>query len=49
MITALLRNRFSVRKFRDEPIPVEVPQDMLEAGRLSPSGGNVAASEYNIY
>ncbi len=40
MITELLRNRFSVRKFQDKPVPDEVLQDMLEAGRLSPSGGN---------
>jgi nitroreductase len=40
MITELLRNRFSVRKFQDKPIPEEVVQAMLEAGRLSPSGGN---------
>jgi nitroreductase len=40
MITELLRNRFSVRNFQDKPIPDEVLQGMLEAGRLSPSGGN---------
>jgi nitroreductase len=40
MITELLRNRFSVRKFQDKPIPDDVVKDMLEAGRLSPSGGN---------
>ena len=40
MITELLRNRFSVRKFQDKPIPDDVVQCMLEAGRLSPSGGN---------
>lgn len=40
MITELLRNRFSVRKFQDKPIPDTVVQGMLEAGRLSPSGGN---------
>ncbi len=40
MITELLKNRFSVRKFQDKPIPDDVIQGMLEAGRLSPSGGN---------
>ncbi len=40
MITELLRNRFSVRKFQEKPIPDEVVSDILEAGRLSPSGGN---------
>jgi nitroreductase len=40
MITELLRKRFSVRKFQDRPIPDEVVEDVLDAGRLSPSGGN---------
>jgi nitroreductase len=40
MIVELLRSRFSVRRFQDKPIPEAVLQDILEAGRLSPSGGN---------
>jgi nitroreductase len=40
MIIELLRNRFSVRRFQDKPIPDDVVKGMLEAGRLSPSGGN---------
>jgi nitroreductase len=40
MITELLKTRFSVRHFQDRPIPDDVLQDILEAGRLSPSGGN---------
>ena len=40
MIVDLLSKRFSVRKFRDQPIPDDVLHEMLEAGRLSPSGGN---------
>lgn len=40
MITTLLKNRASVRRFQDRPVPEEVLQDMLEAARLSPSGGN---------
>jgi nitroreductase len=40
MVTDLLKNRCSVRRFQDRPIPDEVLQDILEAGRLSPSGGN---------
>jgi nitroreductase len=40
VITELLRTRFSVRQFRDQPVPDSVLQDILEAGRLSPSGGN---------
>jgi nitroreductase len=40
MITSLLKRRVSVRKFQQRPVPEEVIQDMLEAARLSPSGGN---------
>jgi nitroreductase len=40
VIVELLRRRFSVRRFLDKPIPEAVLQDILEAGRLSPSGGN---------
>ena len=40
MIIELLKNRSSVRKFQDRPIPQAVLEDILEAGRLSPSGGN---------
>jgi nitroreductase len=39
-ITALLRQRASVRKFKNQPVPQPVLDDILEAGRLSPSGGN---------
>jgi nitroreductase len=40
VIVDLLRKRFSVRRFQNRPVPDEVLGDMLEAGRLSPSGGN---------
>jgi nitroreductase len=40
VITTLLKQRVSVRSFKDKPVPEEVIQDMLEAARLSPSGGN---------
>ena len=40
MIIELLRSRTSVRKYQDRPIPEDVLRDVLEAGRLSPSGGN---------
>jgi nitroreductase len=39
-ITDLLKNRFSVRSFQPRPVPQPVLDDILEAGRLSPSGGN---------
>jgi len=40
MIIELLKNRVSVRKFKRKPVPEEVLLEILEAGRLSPSGGN---------
>lgn len=40
MITELLKQRASVRKYQNKPIPPDVIGDILEAGRLSPSGGN---------
>jgi nitroreductase len=43
MILDLLRERFSVRSFRTTPVPENVLNEMLEAGRLAPSGGNEQA------
>ena len=40
MILDILRNRFSCRQLQDKPIFDEVLQEMLEAARSSPSGGN---------
>jgi nitroreductase len=40
LITTLLKRRVSVRKFQQKSVPEEVLQEMLEAARLSPSGGN---------
>ena len=40
MVLDLLRKRVSVRKFLDKPVPDDVLREILEAGRLSPSGGN---------
>ena len=40
MIIDLLSNRSSVRSYQNRPIPAPILQEMLEAGRLSPSGGN---------
>ena len=39
-ITVLLKTRASVRQFQPQPVPPGVLADILEAGRLSPSGGN---------
>ncbi len=40
MLHDLLSRRCSVRKFKKQPIPNHVVWSILEAGRLSPSGGN---------
>jgi nitroreductase len=39
-IIELLKARYSVRKFQSQPVPQAALNDILEAGRLSPSGGN---------
>lgn len=39
-INDLLSNRASTRKFQDRPVSDEMIQQILQAGRLSPSGGN---------
>lgn len=40
MIVDLLKKRCSMRKFQDKPIPLDIIDYIIEAGRLSPSGGN---------
>lgn len=40
MIAELLKRRVSVRRFLNKPVPEDIVQEMLEAARLSPSGGN---------
>jgi len=48
MILDLLRKRFSVRRFTPAPVPDDVLRDMLEAARLSPSGGNEQAWRFGV-
>jgi len=48
MILDLLRKRFSVRKFQDTPIAADILHEMLEAGRLAPSGGNEQAWRFGV-
>ena len=36
----VIRKRRSVRSFKSDPIPDHVLLEILEAGQLSPSGGN---------
>ncbi len=48
MITTLLSQRTSVRAYQDTPIPADILRDILEAGRLSPSGGNEQAWAFGV-
>lgn len=48
MLLSIFRKRTSVRKFIDKAIPENVLLDMLEAGRLSPSGGNEQAWKFGV-
>jgi nitroreductase len=36
-----IKARRSIRKFRDDPVPDEIIDELLEAGRLAPSGSNL--------
>ena len=37
----LLRTRVSIRKYRPDPVPEEILTQILDAGRLAPSGKNM--------
>jgi len=37
----LLKTRVSIRKYRSDPVPDEILNQILEAGRLAPSGKNM--------
>ena len=36
-----IKARRSIRKFRDDPVPDEIIDELLEAGRIAPSGSNL--------
>lgn len=48
MLLDLLRNRTSIRNFTGEDISTEVIKYILEAGRLSPSGGNEQSWKFGV-
>ena len=48
MILELLKKRYSAREFLAKSIPDEVVREMLEAARLSPSGGNEQAWAFGV-
>ena len=43
-----IEKRRSVRKFKDTPIPKGIIDEMLEAARLSPSGGNAQNYAFGV-
>lgn len=48
MVLDLLKIRCSVRSFSTEPIPDDIRMEILEAGRLSPSGGNEQPWKFGV-
>jgi nitroreductase len=47
-VTDLLSQRFSTRNFQNRPVSPLILNDILEAGRLSPSGGNEQPWRFGI-
>lgn len=43
-----IKNRRSIRKFKADPIPDNYITELIEAGRLAPSGSNLQATRYVI-
>lgn len=48
MVLDILKKRCSVRVFKDKSVPEDVFKDILEAGRLSPSGGNEQPWKFGV-
>jgi nitroreductase len=48
MLMDMLRKRSSVRNFKEKEIKSEIIDVILEAGRLSPSGGNEQAWKFGV-
>lgn len=47
-VSDAIENRRSIRKFKDERIPYEVLEELVEAGRVAPSAANLQPLEYLI-
>jgi len=43
-----IKSRRSIRKFKTDPVPDEYITELIEAGRLAPSGSNLQATRYVI-
>ncbi|MCG8642659.1 MAG: nitroreductase family protein, partial [Desulfobacterales bacterium] len=48
MILELLKKRCSIRNFQNKNIPHDIIDLILEAGRLSPSGGNEQSWRFGV-
>ncbi len=44
----LIRRRRSIRRFRPEPISFQLLEQLVDAGRLAPTGGNIQPLEFVV-
>jgi len=44
----LIKTRRSTRKFKDAPVPDDLVEQVVEAGRYAPSGGNVQSTHFIV-
>jgi nitroreductase len=45
---AAVRQRRSIRRFTSQPVPEDVLEEILEAGRLAPSSGGTSSSYFGV-
>lgn len=43
-----MKSRRSIRKFKPEPVPEDYIKELLEAGRMAPSGSNLQPTRYVV-
>ncbi len=43
-----IRNRRTIRRFQQKPIPFEILKELIDAARLAPSGGNLQPWEFLV-
>lgn len=39
-ISNLIKNRRSIRRYKTDPVPIELIEEIIDAGRWAPTGGN---------
>lgn len=47
-LKSAIEQRRSIRKFKDEPVSEELIAELIEAGRLAPSGSNLQGTRYVV-